>query len=194
MTAEKEKVKRRKVAWGITGAGDKIAEFIEVMRQIRKDYEATVDIHVFISKAGETVLKFYNLETTLRANFEKVQVEINANAPFLAAWMQLGRYEFLLIAPATANSVAKIVNGIGDTMLTNAAIMSLKAFVPVYIAPVDYKEGVAYTKLPNGKEMKIRVRKEEVEQVNKLKQTEDVHVLEDPKEINNLFKKWFGNN
>jgi len=194
MTVEQEKVKKRKVAWGITGAGDKIAEFIEVMKQIKKDYEATVDIHVFVSKAGETVLKFYNLETTLRANFEKVQVEINANAPFLAAWMQIRRYEFLLIAPATSTSVAKIVNGIGDTMLTNASIMSLKAFVPVYIAPVDYKEGVTYTKLPNGKEMKIRVRKEEVEQVNKLKQTEGVHVLEDPKEINNLFKKWFGNN
>jgi len=194
MTAEQEKPKKRKIAWGITGAGDKIAEFIEVMKQIKKDYEATVDIHVFVSKAGETVLKFYSLETTLRANFEKVQVEINANAPFLAAWMQIRRYEFLLIAPATSTSVAKIVNGIGDTMLTNASIMSLKAFLPVYIAPVDYKEGVTYTKLPNGKEMKIRVRKEEVEQVNKLKQTEGVHVLEDPKEINNLFKKWFGSN
>ncbi len=194
MTIEQEKGKKLKVAWGITGAGDKIADFIEVMKEVKKEYEATVDIHVFVSKAAETVLKFYNLENALRANFEKVQVEINANAPFLAAWMQIRRYEFLLIAPATSNSVAKIVNGIGDTMLTNAAIMSLKAFVPVYLAPVDYKEGVIYTKLPNGKEMKLRVRKEEAEQVNKLKQTEDVHVLEDPREIAEIFKKWFGNN
>lgn len=194
MTIEQEKGKKLKVAWGITGAGDKIADFIKVMKEVKKEYEATVDIHVFVSKAAETVLKFYNLENTLRANFKKVQVEINANAPFLAAWMQIRRYEFLLIAPATSNSVAKIVNGIGDTMLTNAAIMSLKAFVPVYLAPVDYKEGVIYTKLPNGKEMKLRVRKEEAEQVNKLKQTEDVHVLEDPREIAGIFKKWFGNN
>jgi len=194
MTIEQEKGKKLKVAWGITGAGDKIADFIEVMKEVKKEYEATVDIHVFVSKAAETVLKFYNLENALRANFEKVQVEINANAPFLAAWMQIRRYEFLLIAPATSNSVAKIVNGIGDTMLTNAAIMSLKAFVPVYLAPVDYKEGVIYTKLPNGKEMKLRVRKEEAEQVNKLKQTEDVHVLESPREIAEIFKKWFGNN
>ncbi len=192
MTAEQRRVKKRKVAWGITGAGDKIAEFIEVMKQSKKEYETTIDIHVFVSKAGETVLKFYNLETILRANFDKVQVEINANAPFLAAWMQIRRYEFLLVAPATSNSVAKIANGIGDTMLTNAAIMSLKAFVPVYIAPVDYKEGVVHTKLPNGKEMKIRVRKEEVEQVNKLRRTENIHILEDPTEITNLFKKWFG--
>jgi archaeoflavoprotein AfpA len=194
MTIEQEKGKKLKVAWGITGAGDKIADFIEAMKEVKKEYEATVDIHVFVSKAAETVLNFYNLENMLRANFKKVQVEINANTPFLAAWMQMRRYEFLLIAPATSNSVAKIVNGIGDTMLTNAAIMSLKAFVPVYLAPVDYKEGVIYTKLPNGKEMKLRVRKEEAEQVNKLKQTEDVHVLEDPIEIAEIFKKWFGNN
>src|SRR3989337_522378 len=178
MTTEQAKVKKRKVAWGITGAGDKIAEFIEIMKQIKKEYEDTVDIHVFLSKAAETVLRFYNLETALKQSFEKVQVEVNANAPFLAAWMQNRKYEFLLIAPATSNSVAKIVNGIGDTMITNAAIMSLKAFVPVYIAPTDSKEGICITKLPNGKEMKLRVRKEEVEQVKKLEHMEDMHGLE----------------
>lgn len=193
MTVEQERVKKRKVAWGITGAGDKIADFIEVMREVKKEHEGVVDIHVFVSKAGETVLRFYNLETAVRTNFEKVHVEINANAPFLAAWMQMRKYEFLLIAPTSSNSVAKIVSGIGDTMLTNAAIMSLKAFVPIFIAPVDYKEGVTCTRLPNGKEMKIRVRREEVEQVNKLRQTEDVRVLESPEEISQLFKKWFGN-
>src|SRR4030066_148112 len=156
MSIEQTKVTKRKVAWGITGAGDKIAEFIEAMKQVKKEYEANVDIHVFLSKAAETVLKFYNLETTLRQSFEKVQVEVNANAPFLAAWMQNRKYEFLLIAPATSNTVAKIANGIGDTMITNAAIMSLKAFVPVYIFPTDYKEGICIPKLPNGKDRKHR--------------------------------------
>ena len=70
--------------------------------------------------------------------------------------------------------------------------MSLKAFVPVYIVPTDYKEGVVYTKLPNGKEMKLRIRKEEVEQVRKLESMEDVFVLENPQEIREVFKKWFG--
>ena len=192
MIADQAKVKKRKVAWGITGAGDKIAEFIEVMKQIKKEQEAIVDIHVYLSRAAETVLKYYNLETAVRQSFEKVQVEVNANAPFLAAWMQNRKYEFLLIAPATSNSVAKIANGIGDTMITNAAIMSLKAFVPVYIVPTDYKEGVCITKLPNGKEMKLRVRKEEVEQVKKLEGMEDVHVLEGPQKIPGVFKELFG--
>ena len=191
MTAEQLKVKKRKVAWGITGAGDKIADFMEVMKEIQKEYADTVEIQVFLSKAADIVLKYYNLETDLKQNFQKVSVELNSNAPFLAAWMQMRKYEFLLIAPATSNTVAKIANSIGDTLLTNAAIMSLKAFVPVYIAPTDYKEGTVYTKLPNGKEMKLRVRKEEVEQVKKLEHMEDIFVLKGPQKIREVFKKWF---
>jgi archaeoflavoprotein AfpA len=189
MSSEQAKSKKRKIAWGITGAGDKIAEYIQVMTEIQKEYEDTVEIHVFLSKAAETVLKFYNLENVLKPSFQKVSVEVNSNAPFLAAWMQMRKYDFLLIAPATSNTVAKIANGIGDTMLTNAVIMSLKAFVPVYIAPTDFKEGTVYTKLPDGKEMKLRVRKEEVEQVNKLRVMEDVHVIEGPRQIHDVFKK-----
>ena len=191
MSIEQAKSKKWKVAWGITGAGDKIDEFIETMIRINNEYDDTVDIHVFLSKAAETVLKYYKLEDTVRQNFQKVSIEVNSNAPFLAAWIQMGKYEFLLIAPATSNTVAKIANGIGDTLLTNAAIMSLKAFVPVYIAPTDYKEGVCVTKLPSGKEMKLRVRKEEVEKVDKLRNMENVHILEGPQKIPDAFKEWF---
>jgi archaeoflavoprotein AfpA len=192
MVLEEGEVKKRKVAWGITGAGDKIAEFIEVMKDIQKEYADTVEIQVFLSKAADIVLKYYRLEEELKRNFDKVRVELNSNAPFLAAWMQMRKYEFLLIAPATSNTVAKIANGIGDTMLTNATVMSLKAFVPVYVAPTDYREGTVYTKLPNGKEMKLRVRKEEVEQVKKLERMEDVFVLEGPQKIRGVFQKCFG--
>jgi archaeoflavoprotein AfpA len=192
MAVEKTKVKKMKVAWGITGGGDKIGEFVGVMKEIRKEYENIVEIQVFLSKAAEIVLKYYGLEDDVRKNFAKITVELNSNAPFLAAWMQMRKYEFLLIAPATSNTVAKIANGIGDTLLTNAAIMSLKAFVPVYIAPTDYREGVVYTKLPNGREMRLRVRKEEVEQVKKLERMENVFVLENSQKIREVFKERFG--
>jgi archaeoflavoprotein AfpA len=184
--------KKKKVAWGITGAGDKIAEYIDAMKKIQTEYADTVEIQVFLSKAADTVLKYYKLEDDLKQNFSKVRIELNSNAPFLAAWMQMRKYEFLLIAPATSNTVAKIANGIGDTMLTNATIMSLKAFAPVYVAPTDYKEGTVYTKLPNGKEMKLRVRKEEVDQVKKIASMDGLSVVEGPQKISDVFKKWFG--
>ena len=188
--SEGVKAKKRKVAWGITGAGDKIAEVLEVMKDLKKQSEDVVEIEVFVSKAAEIVLKFYRLEDELKRNFPKVQVELNSNSPFLAAWLQMRKYEFLLIAPATSNTVAKIANGIGDTLITNSAIMSLKAFVPVYILPTDYKESIVYTKLPNGKEMKLRVRKEEADQVRKLEKMEDVHVLENLQKMRETYLEW----
>jgi archaeoflavoprotein AfpA len=192
VASDKVEAKKRKVAWGVSGAGDKIAEIIDIMKSVKKEYENTIEIHVFLSKAAETVMKFYGLEENLKKNFQKVFVELNSNSPFLAAWMQMRKYEFLLIVPGTSNTVAKIAFGIGDTVLTNAASMSLKAFVPVYIVPTDYEEKIVYTKLPNGKEMKLRVRKEDAENVRRLERMEDVHVLENPQKIPDVFREWFG--
>ena len=101
------KVKKRKVAWGITGAGDKIAEIIETMKDLKKQSEDILDIDVYISKAGETMLKFYRLDEELKNNFAKVTVEMNANSPFLAGMVQSRKYEFLLIMPASSNTLQK---------------------------------------------------------------------------------------
>jgi archaeoflavoprotein AfpA len=185
-------IKKKKVAWGITGAGDRVAEHVELMKQLKQEYEGIVEIQVFVSKAAETMLKFYNLENTIKESFPKYTVELNANSPFLAAWLQNGKYEFLLIAPASSNTVAKIANCIGDTMITNAASMALKAFIPIYVVPVDYEEKTLVTKLPNGKDLKLRVRKEDADQVRKLKQMEDAHVLSELEQIRDVFKNRFG--
>ena len=127
----------------------------------------------------------------MKEKFDKVRVETNSNVPTLAVQLQSGKIEFLLIAPATGNTVAKIATGIADTLLCNAAIMALKSFIPVYILPCDYKEGVTVTQLPDGHEMKIRVRKEDVENVQKLATIDGVHILERPEEIPEVFRKHF---
>jgi len=57
---------------------------------------------------------------------KRVLVEVDANTPFIAGPLQVGRYHSLLIAPATANTVAKIVHGIADTLLTNAVAQTQK--------------------------------------------------------------------
>lgn len=184
------KVKKHKIAWGITGAGDKIAETIATVKDFKKQSEDIVEIQVFLSKAADVMLRYYNLMEDLRDSFAKIQLEINSNSPFLASWLQARKYDFLLIAPASSNTVAKIANGIGDTLLTNSAIMSLKAFRPVYVMPTDYRESTVYTKLPNGEEMKLRIRKEEADQVRKLEAMEDVHVLENPEKVKEFLVEW----
>jgi flavoprotein len=118
----------------------------------------------------------------LEKNFV-VSVEKNSNTPFLAGALQLRKFDFLLIAPATSNTVAKIALGVADTMISNAAIMALKAFAPVYIMPVDLKEGITSTILPDGKTLKIRVRKEDAENVRKLTTIDGIIIIEKPEDI-----------
>ena len=183
--------KRRKIAWGITGSGDRLPETIGIMKELEEKYQDRVNLWVYLSKAGEQVLKWYKLYEQVKQNFGKVWVEINSNSPFLAGDLELGKFEFLLIAPATSNTVAKIAAGITDTLLCNSAIMALKAFVQVYFMPSDYKEGTVVTRLPDGKDLKLRVRKEDAENARKLSGMENVFVLEKPEDIREVFKKHF---
>ena len=190
MTGELARIeKKRKVAWGITGSGDRLPETIGVMKELKEEYRDRVSVGVYLSKAGEQVVRWYKLYEQLKQGFGKVWVELNSNSPFLAGDLELGKFEFLLIAPATSNTVAKMAAGITDTLLCNSAIMALKAFVPVYVMPSDYKEGTVVTKLPDGKDLKLRVRKEDAENTRKLSLMENVFVLEKPEDIRSVFKK-----
>lgn len=118
-------------------------------------------------------------------------MEINANAPFLAGNIQLGKYEFMLIAPTTSNTVAKIAMRMGDTLISNAAIMGQKADVPIYILPSDYEEGVTITQLPDGKDLKITIRKEDVDHVKKLSKMYNTFIIKEPEDIGGIFEKYF---
>ena len=73
--------KKRKVAWGITGSGEKLVETVEIMQQMRDEYHKQFDIRVLF-KSWDQVLKYYNLSTTLETKFDKTWTEINSNAPF----------------------------------------------------------------------------------------------------------------
>ena len=185
-------MKKPKVAWGITGAGDKIMETVKAMEEIKKEYEDRVDVEVFISKSGDQVVKYYGISSDIETNFDDVWVEINANSPFLAGNIQLGKYDFMLIAPATSNTVAKIALRMGDTLISNAAIMGQKADVPMYILPSDYEEGVTITQLPDGKDLKITIRKEDVEHVQKLSKMHETFIIKEPKDIRAIFNKHYG--
>jgi archaeoflavoprotein AfpA len=171
-----------KIAWGLTGSGDKFRETYMVMRSLKDQYGDTLKVHVYLSKAAETVAKYYRLTEELKG-FDKHYVEQGPNTPFLSGMLQTGRYDLLLIAPATSNSVAKIVVGVSDTLITNAAVQGVKGFVEVYIMPVDFREGVIETIIPSGKTIKLRVRKEDADNVRRLEKMEGFHVFENPETI-----------
>lgn len=177
----------RRIAWGITGSGDYITECVTFMKELTKKYN--LEVHVYLSKEAEVVLKFYKLLNEVEEHFPKVSAEKGPNAPFLSGKIQLGNYDFVLIAPATANTVAKIAHCIADSLITNSAAQAMKVDVPVYIFPVDQKECEVITKLPDGSDLKIRIRKEDVENVEKLRRMRGITVLSRVEEIEEVVKK-----
>jgi archaeoflavoprotein AfpA len=180
-----------RIAWGLTGSGDKFRETYDVMKRVKDQYGDRLIIDVYLSKAAELVAKYYKLSEELKG-FDKYYVEVDANTPFLSGMLQTGRYDFLLIAPATSNTVAKIAVGVSDTLITNAAVQGVKGFIDVYIMPVDYREGTITTTIPSGKEIKLRVRKEDAENVRRIEQMDGFYPFESPDMIPGIIEKRIG--
>jgi archaeoflavoprotein AfpA len=153
------------------------------MRGLKEEHGEALKVEVFLSKAGAQVAKYYRVADQLQECFDRYWVEVDANTPFLVGRLQLGEFDAVLVAPATSNTVAKIAHGISDTLVTNSAIQAVKGYVPVYIMPVDYHEGVTTTILPNGRTLKLRVRREDAENVRRLEAMEGIHPFERPGEI-----------
>ncbi len=172
-----------RIVWGITGSGDRIEEILDQM--IRLKEENNMKITVIVSKAGEQVLRLYKLWDKLVASFAKVTTETNANVPFIAGPLQIGKYDLLLIAPLTANSAAKIAHGIADTLITNAVAQTLKGTTPVLLYPVDQSNTPIVTSGPDGIEFTITSRAIDLENVGRLRDMRHLKILNSPGEISN---------
>ncbi|MCP8317234.1 MAG: archaeoflavoprotein AfpA, partial [archaeon] len=113
------------------------------------------------------------------------------NFPFIAGQLQIGKFKFLLVAPATANTVAKIVNGIADSLATNAVSQAQKGNVPVYILPVDQEteNGKITTILPTGEKMDLTMRDVDLMNLRKLKEMKGITIITRPYEIEEIIKR-----
>jgi archaeoflavoprotein AfpA len=182
------KVKR--VAWGITGSGDEIRAIIDSMIEADKKFD-DVEIRVYVSKAGEQVLRMYQLWDDLHASFNKTQVEKSSNLPFLPGELQSGRYDFFLIAPTTSNTTAKISLGLGDSLISNAVSMANKSGVPVYVLPCELGEGTTQTALPNGTILNLRIRERDTKHIQALSDMDGIFIIKSPREILEVFQKYY---
>jgi flavoprotein len=62
-----------RIAWGITGCGDYLKESIDIMKEVTKEYN--LDVRVFLSQAGEMVIKWYKFYSDLKTSFPKTYSE-----------------------------------------------------------------------------------------------------------------------
>lgn len=137
------------LAWAITGAGHFLEEVFIMMREMSADLQITS----FVSAAAQEVIRIYGLWDRLQEiSDERRYSEVFTDRSEGVSSIHAGRlardiYSALVVAPATANTVAKICCGIADTLVTNVVAQALKGGIPVFILPTDQSE-IAETTLP----------------------------------------------
>ncbi len=135
--------KRKKVAWGITGAGHYLKESFELFLKFTDTFGYEVSVTSFVSRAAEEVIRVYGLfsylETVSPGDYmEEVILETAQGWSYpKTGRFSRGNYDVLVVSPATSNTVAKIVYGIADSLITNAVAHAIKGGIPVVIVPVD---------------------------------------------------------
>jgi len=174
-------LRRLRVAWGITGAGDQLVQTVEAMERVIEN--PLVQVKTFASRNAEIVIKWYKLWNRLQDKFGKVAVERGPNQPFIAGALQTGRYDLLFVSPATANTTAKIAHGIADSLVSNCVAQAVKGGTPVYICPVDWRMGSLETEIPGGRRIRITTRRVDVQNVETVRSMEGITVLEHPGQI-----------
>ena len=136
--------------WAITGAGHLLEDSIKVLEKLSKKHELTI----IFSNAGLEVVKFYGFYKKIKKikngnknNTIIIDDDEKYSYP-LSGKLTYNKYDLIIISPTTANTTAKIVHGIADTLVTNVAAQSGKGQIPLMIVPVDQKEGIITTTLP----------------------------------------------
>ena len=143
-----------RIGFAFTGAGHLLRESVHLAEKLAKEHEVTV----FLSGAAEEVLKMYGLSERIEkitgGKYRELATDSNQKFSYpITGRLSLGKYDLLIVSPATANTVSKIVYGIADTLVTNAVAQSGKGAVPVYMVPVDIHPGPIDTVLPSKMEL-----------------------------------------
>ncbi|MBS7620315.1 hypothetical protein KEJ21_06705 [Candidatus Bathyarchaeota archaeon] len=197
-----------KAAWGITGAGHYLKETFDMVRNISRS--GNVSVTTFLTRAGVEVVKAYGLWNALReispgGYYQEIFTDGDQGASaFKAGRFFRGIYRFLLVSPATANTVAKIVHGIADTLVTNAVAEAQRGSVPIVILPTDLREGIVETTFPysrngdecigqsnamvQGERVRAKVRSLDVRNSELLQAMEGIIVIKHPSEIENVLR------
>jgi len=139
------------ILWAITGSGAYIRDTVHIIYELKKVYR--LKITTVLSKWGYEVARIYGVVDILReissgAYYEELL--IGDQGIYYIGRINLGRYKLVVIAPASSNTVAKIVHGIADTPPTLAFAEAIKSKVPVIIFPTDVPgaNGYMYSETP----------------------------------------------
>lgn len=145
-----------RIGWGLTGAGSFLFDTFDIMEEIAENQ----NLSCYLSSAGERVVHIYGLWERLKelcpgSYYREIILESEQGAASpLSGRFQRGRYETLIVSPASANTVAKASIGIADSLVTNAISQARKGNVPILMVPTD-QESKKVSKLPHMIDRKV---------------------------------------
>lgn len=165
-----------RLAWAITGSGHYLEQCVDFLLTLK-------NVDLYISRAGEEVLKMYGLELDDLRQKMPVFRDKSASTPPVGHFYK-GHYHTLVVAPATSNTVAKCVLGISDTLVTNLYAQAGKCRVPSIVFACDVTPEMVTT-APGG-EVMVYPRKIDLESTDKLRSFAYTEVVDN---VEQLIKK-----
>lgn len=166
---------KQRLAWAITGSGHYLKECLDIIHTLD-------DVDLFLSKAAAEVLQQYGY----KHNVGKVYQDKTASSVPVELFYE-GKYHTLVIAPATSNTIAKMVCGISDNLVTNLYAQAGKTRVPSIIFACDTAPELE-SDAPRNHVVKVYPRSIDLENVTKIKTFEATTVVEDMQSLNSIIQ------
>jgi len=164
-------MEKRRLAWALTGSGHYLRDCLDIINQLE-------DVDLFLSKAAAEILQQYGYQH----NVGRVYQDKTASSVPVELFYE-GKYHTLVIAPATSNTVAKMVAGISDNLVTNLYAQAGKTRVPSVVFACD-TEPELESEAPRENMVKVYPRRIDLENMQKLKTYEETTVAADMQQLN----------
>lgn len=164
------KTEKQRLAWAITGSGHYLKECLAIIERLE-------DVDLFLSKAAAEILQQYGYTH----NVGRVFQDKTASAVPVELFYH-GVYHTVVIAPSSSNTVAKMVCGISDNLVTNIFAQAGKCRVPTIVFACD-TEPELESDAPRDHVVKVYPRRIDLENMQTLKTFEETTVAADMQEL-----------
>lgn len=171
-----------KICWVFTGAGHFLRETVAMLPSF-----GSVDI--FLTRAAREVAARYRVLPQIEhaaGGPEKVHFENDYSASPIV-YFSSGKYGALVIAPATANTVAKCVLGIADSLASNFFAQAGKSRVPIFVLPTDVAPDMTSV-TPTGRLIEVAPRPIDLHYTDTLESFPGISVSRSPGELERKLK------
>ena len=176
-----------RICWVITGAGHFLAETADFLSGLRNTRSSgDIDADLFFTRAAVEVSARYDKRPIFEACGFAVHCE-NDYSSGGVIYFAGGRYDALVLAPATANTVAKCALGIADSLASNFFAQGGKSGVPIFVLPTDGEENIVSV-TPSGRRIEVRPRPVDLARLGELARFPGVTILRSPDEYEKIFE------